>query len=213
MGDRSRLPGMARYGIDVHAAYGVAIPDLRRAAKRVGRDHALADDLWASGIREGRILATMVADPALVTPEEMDAWVVDLTDWELCDHACGNLWERTPHGFAKARAWADRPEEFVRRAAFVLIATAAVHRKDLPDRDFVQLMPSIRRAARDERNYVRKAVSWALRQTGKRNQRLNERAVAEAERLLRSDVRSARWIARDVLRELRSDAVRERLGR
>jgi 3-methyladenine DNA glycosylase AlkD len=203
---------MARYGIDVHAAYGVAIPDLRRAAKRVGRDHALAHDLWASGIREGRILATMVADPALVTPEEMDGWVVDLTDWELCDHACGNLWERTPHVFAKARAWADRPEEFVRRAAFVLISTAAVHRKDLPDRDFVGVMPSIRRAATDERNYVNKAVSWALRQIGKRNPGLNARAVVEAERFLGSDARSARWIARDVLRELRSDAVRERLG-
>ncbi len=211
--DATRLPGMASVGINTRRALGVSIPTLRRLAKRLGPDHALALGMWASEVHEARILASMVDDPALVTEEQMDAWAADLDSWDLCDQVCGNLFDRTPFARAKAREWSRRPEEFVKRAAFSLVAEAAVHDKAAPDRDFERFLPIIRRGAEDDRNAVRKAVSWALRQIGKRNAQLNAKAIAEAERLLGSESRSARWIARDALRELTSDAVQARRRR
>jgi 3-methyladenine DNA glycosylase AlkD len=202
---------MARVGISVDRALGVSIPQLRTAAKRIGRDHDLALALWRTRIHEARILASMVDEPALVTREQMEEWAADFVSWDVCDQVCGNLFGATPHAYAVARAWVRRPEEFVRRAGFTLIAERAVRDKAASDEAFLKFLPAIRRGALDERNYVKKAVSWALRQIGKRNMTLNAAAVAEAERLLEPDSRSSRWIARDALRELRSDAVLKRL--
>jgi 3-methyladenine DNA glycosylase AlkD len=210
--DPERRPGMARVGINVNRALGVSIPSCRRIARAHRRDHELALDLWTSGIHEARIVASMVDDPAQVTRAQTEAWAVDFDSWDLCDQTCGNLFGRTPHVYTDARAWVRRPEEFVKRAGFTLIAERAVHDHDLTDvASWTRWFPAIRAGATDERNYVKKAVNWALRQIGKRDLILNEAAIAEAEQLLELDARSARWIARDALRELRSEAVRARL--
>lgn len=209
--DPARLGGMARYGIDTTRALGVTVTELRRIARTHRREHELARRLWASEIHEARLLATMVDDPAEVTEAQMESWIADVRSWDLCDQLCGNLLDRTPLAFDKAIEWSARQEEFVRRAGFALMACSAVHRKDLPDERFERFLPAIRRGATDERNYVKKGVSWALRQIGKRSPHLHREAIRTAERLMAMDARSARWIARDVLRELESDAVRDRL--
>ena len=199
LADPSRRPGMARVGINVDRALGVPIPDLRRLARRHHPDHPLALELWRTGIHEARILASMVDDSAQITPEQMEAWVVGFDSWDLCDQVCGNLFQAVPTGVKIARAWTRRPEEFVKRAGFVLMAEHAVHGRTLPDGVFTSWFPAIRRGATDERNCVKKAVSWALRSIGKRNLALNAAAIGEAEALLVSKTRSARWIGRDVL--------------
>jgi 3-methyladenine DNA glycosylase AlkD len=211
MGDRSRLEGMARFGIDTTRALGVTVTELRRCARELGHDHELAAALWASGVHEARLLASLVDEPAMVSDAQMEAWVADLDSWDVCDGVCGNLFDRTPFALDKAVEWSSREPEFEKRAAFALMASAAVHRKDLPDAAFASLLPVIRAQAIDERNYVKKAVSWALRQIGKRSSGLNSQAVRTAERIERIDSRAARWVARDALRELRSDAVQARL--
>jgi 3-methyladenine DNA glycosylase AlkD len=212
MSDPSRLSGMARYGISTGRALGVSIPELRGLAREIGRDHGLALALWGSGVHEARILASMVDDPARVTGAQMEAWVLDLDSWDLCDQVCGNLLDRTRHAFPKASAWASREEEFVRRAGFAIVAWAAVHRRDLGDEPFEAFLPTILAASTDERNFVKKAVSWALRGIGKRDPRLNAAAIATAEEIRALDSRSARWIANDALRELTSEEVQRRLG-
>ena len=209
--DPSRLPGMARVGINVDRALGVSIPNLRKLARRHRSDHALALDLWRSAIHEARILASMIDDPVRVTREQMEEWVLDLDSWDLCDQVTGNLFDRTPFAESAARAWTKRPEEFVKRAGFSMIAARAVHDRTAPDRTFTAWFPAIRRGATDERNYVKKAVSWALRQIGKRNFGLNSAAIAEAESLSVSEIPSARWVGRDVLRELRRHETQRRL--
>ena len=202
---------MARYGIDTSRAVGVSVTELRRIARGLGRDHELAAALWASGVHEARILASLVDEPARVSEAQMDAWVADLDSWDVCDGVCGNLFDRTPFALAKAVEWSTREPEFEKRAGFALMAWAAVHRKDLPDATFASLLPLIREQATDDRNYVKKAVSWALRQIGKRDAALNAEAIRTAEEIERIDGRSSAWIARDALRELRSDAVQARL--
>jgi 3-methyladenine DNA glycosylase AlkD len=211
LADPTRKPGMARVGIDVRSVLGVSIPRLRALAKKLGRDHDLALALWNTGIHEARILASMVDDPRAVTRVQMESWVGDFNSWDVCDQVCGNLFGSTPFAYTAARAWVRRPEEFVKRAGFTLIAERAVHDKEAADLVFERFLPMIRRGATDQRNYVKKAVNWALRQIGKRNLALNGAAIAEAEALLSLDSPSARWIARDALRELRSPAVQERL--
>jgi 3-methyladenine DNA glycosylase AlkD len=211
LGDRSRLEGMARFGIDTTRAVGVTVTELRRFARDLGHDHELAAALWASGVHEARLLASLVDEPAMVSEAQMEAWVADLDSWDVCDGVCGNLFDRTPFALDKAVEWSSREPEFQKRAAFALMASAAVHRKDLPDAAFASLLPMIRAQAIDERNYVKKAVSWALRQIGKRSPGLNSQAVRTAERIERIDSRAARWVARDALRELRSDAVQAHL--
>lgn len=213
MGDPPRLEGMSRFGIDTNRAVGVSVTELRRVARDLGHDHDLATALWASGVHEARILASLVDEPARVSKAQMEAWVADLDSWDVCDGVCGNLFDRTPFALDKAVEWSTREPEFEKRAAFALMAWAAVHRKDLPDAAFASVLPVIRAQATDDRNYVKKAISWALRQIGKRSVELNARAIRTAEQIGRMDARSARWIARDALRELRSDAVRARLGR
>ena len=202
---------MSRFGIDTTRAVGVTVTQLRRLARDLGHDHELAAALWASGVHEARLLASLVDEPAMVSEAQMEAWVADLDSWDVCDGVCGNLFDRTPFALDKAVEWSSREPEFQKRAAFALMASAAVHRKDLPDAAFASLLPVIRAQAIDERNYVKKAVSWALRQIGKRSSGLNSQAVRTAEQIERIDSRAARWVARDALRELRSDAVQARL--
>jgi 3-methyladenine DNA glycosylase AlkD len=209
--DPSHLPGMARVGINVDRALGVSIPSLRKLGRRYRPDHALALDLWRTGIHEARILASMVDDPAQVTRDQMEVWVGDFDSWDLCDQVISNLFDLTPFAASVVRAWTKRPEEFVRRAGFAMIAAHTVHDRTAPDRTFTAWFPAIRRGAKDDRNYVKKAVSWALRQIGKRNLELNAAAIAEAELLTMSNVPSARWVGRDVLRELRLDETQRRL--
>ncbi len=204
--------GMARYGIDTSTALGgTTVPVLRAMAQRAGKDHELAAALWATGVHEARILATMVDDPVQVTEEQMEAWAAEFRSWDICDQSCNNLFWRTPFAWPKAFEWSLRQEEFVRRAGFVLMAVLAVHDKHAGDERFAELLERIERECEDERNYVRKAVNWALRQIGKRNLELNRAAIERAERIAAHDSRAARWIAADALRELRSEAVQARL--
>ena len=211
MGDRSRLTGMSRYGINTQHALGISVTELRQLARQIGRDHDLATGLWDSEIHEARLLATMVDDPAQVTEAQMEAWVSDVDSWDLCDQLCGNLLDRTRFAFRKAVEWSAREDEFVKRAGFALMACAAVHRKDVDDEQFEVFLPLIRSEAGDDRNFVKKGVSWALRQIGKRSPELNRKAIATAQQIRRMDSRAARWIAGDALRELQSGPVKERL--
>ena len=213
LGDARNVEGMARYGIRVTKAFGVSAPNLRALAKEIGRDHALAGQLWRTGIHDARCLAALIEDPAKVTIAQMERWVRDFDSWAVCDCACGCLFDKTPYAWDKAIEWTEREEEYVKRAGFVLMATLAVHDKKTPDERFEAFLPLIAQHATDERNFVKKAVNWALRQIGKRSRRLNSLAVQTAERIRRIDSKSARWIASDALRELTNDKVRQRLKR
>ena len=199
---RRNVHGMARFGMSAEGRLGVSVPEMRRIARLAGKDHRLALALWKTGIPEARIVASMVAEPDKVTSQQMESWVVGIDSWDVCDQVCSNLWDKTALAWTKARAWARRDEEFVRRAAFALIACLAWHDKHAADARFVTLLPVIRRGAADERNFVKKAVSWALRQIGKRNPALRREAVSLASELQRSDLRTARWVGSDALREL-----------
>ena len=201
---------MARVGIDVSQALGVSMPDIRAVAKTCGVDHALALELWETEVHEARILATLVADPDALTEPQRERWVLDITSWDLCDSAA-DLFGRAPAYSDAIKGWARRPEPFVRRCAFSMIARRAVWAKDAPDREFLGYLSLIRRASDDPRNEVKKGVSWALRQIGKRNRALHGAAIKEADRILDMPAASARWIARDVLRELGSEKTRSRL--
>lgn len=200
-GKPENIAGMARFGINPAGTLGVSIPFIRGLA-RGRRDHELAQELWASGIHEARILAAMVDDPVLVTDEQMEAWARDFDSWDVCDQVCMNLFDRTPAAFDKAVEWAGREEEFVKRAGFALMACLAWHHKTAADEKFIALLPVIHRESHDRRNYVKKAVNWALRQIGKRNRRLNQAAIETARAIATSDSAAARWIAADALREL-----------
>ena len=212
MGDPAGREGMARFGINPERALGIRIPPLRGLAKRLGRDHALAGELWDSGIHEARLLACFVDDPKAVGEEQMESWASQFDSWDLVDQCCSNLFQRTPFGWAKAVEWSARPEEFVKRAGFSMMATLAVHDRKAGDERFEALLPIIEREAGDPRNFVRKAVNWALRQIGKRNPHLRLKAVETAERILDAGPRSARWVASDALRELRGTLVQRRVA-
>jgi len=209
----ANVAGMARYGISPEGTLGISIPTLRVMAKEIGRDHELALELWASGIHEARILAAHVDDPARVTKEQMESWVAEFDSWDVCDQVCGNLFDRTAFAYEQAAAWSGRREQFVKRAGFALMAWLPVHDKKAPDDKFLRFLPIIEKEASDERNFVKKAVSWALRNIGKRSRRLNEAAIACASRIQQQDSKSARWIASDAFRELASDKVRQRFDR
>src|SRR5206468_10333929 len=202
--------GYANLGIAATNTLGITIPALRALAKRCGRDHALAAQLWATGIHEARILAAMVDDPAKVTPRQMDRWANQFDSWDVVDGVCV-LFEETPYAYDKAMEWSGHRKEYVKRAAFTLIAYFAIHDKQAPDEKILQFLPIIRREAYDERNFVKKAVNWALRNIGKRNVRCNVAAIAAAEQIRADGTRAGRWIASDALRELRSEAVQRRL--
>jgi 3-methyladenine DNA glycosylase AlkD len=214
--DRARpdqLEGMARYGISVERRLGVSIPELRRLARELGRDHRLALGLWRTGIADARILASMVDDPARLTEAQMEEWVKDFDSWDVCDQVCDNLFEKAPFVWKKIADWSAREEEFVKRAAFALMACLAWHDKKAGDARFIGLFPLIVRGSTDERNYVKKAVNWALRNIGKRNPRLNRESVAVAREIQGLDSKAARWIAADAIRELESQSVQDRLKR
>lgn len=204
---------MARYGIRSAKVYGVSVGTLREFAKEIGKDHELAGKLWATGILDARILAAFVEVPARVTETQMDRWARGFDNWAICDGCCLHLFDKTPFAWKKAVQWAMRKEEFVKRGAFSLMAVLAVHDKKAHDREFLRLLPIIKKAASDERNGVKKAVNWALRQIGKRNRFLNNAAIRTAEAIQKSDSRAPRWIAADALRELKSEAVQSRLKR
>jgi 3-methyladenine DNA glycosylase AlkD len=211
LSNREAVAGMARFGINPKNTYGVSIPALRRMAKEIGRNHLLAQKLWNSGIHEARILAGMIDFPDDVTEKQMERWVRDFDSWDVCDQVCSNLFDRTKFAHKKAMDWSRRGEEFVKRAGFVLMATLAVHDKDAGDKEFFKFLPVIKREARDERNFVKKAVNWALRQIGKRNRHLNQMAIKTAKEIREIESKAARWIASDALRELTSEAVQKRL--
>jgi 3-methyladenine DNA glycosylase AlkD len=199
----ANVAGMARYGINRKGTLGVPMPVLRKLAKEAGRSHELAAELWASGIHEARILATLIDDPARVTGRQMDRWVSGLDSWDVCDQAYQNLFRYTPSAFAKAGKWARARREFVRRAGFSLMAGLAVKARTASDAQFEVFFPLIAEAALDDRNMVKKAVNWAVRQIGKRNPALCAKAIALAEQIRNRDCRAARWVASDALRELR----------
>lgn len=196
--------GMLRFGIANHKALGVKIPELRKLARQIKKNHALAQQLWTTDIHEARLLATMIDDPKMVTEQQMDKWVLDFDSWDICDQACSNLFARTPFAIKKSIEYSTREEEFVKRAGFVLMAALSVHDKKADDLVFIQFMPVIEREAHDERNFVKKAVNWALRQIGKRNKILKPMAIATAERILLQNSKAAKWIANDALRELQN---------
>ena len=195
LADPEARAGMARFGIETGTALGISIPKLRALAKEIRRDHALAEELWAAGVHEARTLAALVDDPKLVTEQQMERWVVQIDSWDVCDGVCSDLFDRTPFAYAKAAEWSGREEEFVKRAGFALMASLAVHDKK----------------ADDERNFVKKAANWALRNIGKRNRNLNRAAIEAGERIRSQGSRAARWIAADALRELWSEKVQARL--
>ena len=213
LGSPAAAEGAARYGIRVANLWGVSAPDLRRLAREIGRDRKLASQLWRTGVHDARLLATLIDDPARVTPPQMERWARDFNSWAVCDAACCCLFDKTPYAWDKAVEWTHRKPEYVKRAGFVLMAALAVHDKKAPDERFEVFLPLLVKHATDERNFVKKAVNWALRQIGKRNRRLNSLAIRTAEDIRRIDSRAARWIASDALRELTSDKVQARLAR
>jgi 3-methyladenine DNA glycosylase AlkD len=226
MGSEKNRAGMARYGIKVENAFGVSVYELRKVAKRLGTEHDLALALWATGNHEARLLACFIDDPDSVTERQLEAWARDFDSWDICDQATTSLFDLTRHGWTKAVAWAARDEPWVKRGGFAMMAGLAVHDKAASDRTFLKLLPVIARGASDERNFVKKAVNWALRNIGKRNRALNAAAVACAERIRTAankraggdrggdaKARSARWVANDALRELKSDKTRARITR
>jgi 3-methyladenine DNA glycosylase AlkD len=202
MGDPSALEGMAKFGINTSSAYGVTVTELRKMAKKIGQNRDLALRLWASGVHEARILASMIDDPERVNEKQMDAWVRDFDSWDVCDQVCGNLFDRTEFAYKKAFEWSHEKQEFVKRAGFVLMAGLSVHDKKAKDRDLEKFLPIIVREATDERNYVKKAVNWALRQIGKRNAKLRGEALRTAAEIQKIDSPAAKWIAADAIREL-----------
>jgi 3-methyladenine DNA glycosylase AlkD len=209
--DEKNIAGMARFGIATDKAFGIKHPILKKIAKGLGRDNALALELWDSGYHEARLIATLVADPKVFTKAMANAWVKDINSWDICDGFTGNLIDRTPYAYELAPAWARRKEEFIRRAGFALMAWLPVHDKKATDANFDPFFELIAEYSTDERNFVKKAVNWALRQLGKRNRALNRTAIATAKKIAKIDSKSARWIAKDALKELESEAVQSRL--
>ena len=205
------VDGMARYGINPENTYGISIPNLRKIARETGTNHALAQELWASGIHEARILASMIDDPKMATEEQLESWVKDFDSWDVCDQCCMNLFKKTGLAYRKANEWSESDQEFVKRAAFALMACLAVGDKKADDKQFEEFLPIIMREASDNRNFVKKAVNWALRQIGKRNANLNRKAIETSEEIQKVDSKSAKWIASDAIRELTSESVRKRL--
>jgi len=206
------LEGMARFGISSKNTLGISIYDLRPLAKQIGKNHKLSLELWDSGIHEARILASYIDEPEKVTEKQMEKWVSSFDSWDVCDQVCSSLFDQTPFVWKKLEEFTKRKEEFVKRTGFTLMACLAVHDKKAQDKDFIKLLPIIKRESTDERNFVKKAVNWALRQIGKRNKNLNKEALKVAKEILKTEDKTAKWIASDALRELNSNSVQKRLS-
>ncbi|HEX7294127.1 MAG TPA: DNA alkylation repair protein [Pyrinomonadaceae bacterium] len=211
LGTKKTREAMTRYAIPNDKAFGVSVGALRDLGKKLGRNHDLALALWKTGWYEARMLAAFVDEPEQVTPAQMDRWCRDFDNWAIVDTVCFHLFDKTPHAFRKVEQWSDRRAEFEKRAAFALLASLGVHDKRASDESFAKCLSLIEQAATDERNFVKKGVSWALRVIGRRSKSLNRAAVALSEKLCTSEKSSARWIGRDALRELTSSAVVRRL--
>ncbi len=211
LADQKAVAGMARFGIKPRVVYGVATPVLRRMAKEIGKNHTLARKLWASGIYDARIFASLIDEPEKVTVKQMENWVKVFDSWAVCDGCCGNLFRKTKFAYQKAMDWSKRNGEFVKRAGFVLMADLAVHDKKAKNDIFLKFLPVIKRESSDERHYVKKAVNWSLRQIGKRNPVLNRTAIAAAKSIQKLHSISAHWIGADALRELTSKKIQQRL--
>ncbi len=211
LGKAENVEGMRRFGISSDTAYGVPIPVLRNYAKKFKNDHKLALELWKMNVHEGKLLAAFIDNPDEVTEEQMQSWVNDFYSWDICDQVCGNVFDKTPLAYEKAIEWSNEEKEFVRRAGFVMMAVLAVHDKKATNDKFVLFFPLIEKYSFDERNFVKKAVNWALRQIGKRNLQLNAKAITLANKIKKLNSNSAKWIASDALRELKSEKVIYRL--
>lgn len=215
MANPKNVEGMARFGINPKGTLGISVYDVRRMAKDIGRNHSLALRLWKSGIHEARILAGLVDEPDKVSEKQLEKWVSDFDSWDVCDQVCSNLFDQTPLAYKKAFEWSKRKEKFVKRAGFVLMAALSVHDKDASDVKLAKFFPVIKREATDERNFVKKAVNWALRQIGKRNKNLNRKSIKLAKEIQsanrRTDSKAAKWISSDALRELTDDKLQKRL--
>lgn len=212
-GSAKNVEGMGRFGMATDQRLGVSMPEMRNIAKGVGKDHELALELWKTGVQEARIVASMIEVPEAVTENQMEAWVVDFNSWDVCDQVCGNLFEKTSFSQQKIDEWSIREEEFVKRAAYAIIAGLAWHDKQAADDQFIGYFPVIKHGATDERNFVKKAVNWALRNIGKRNSVLNAAAIKTAKEIQQMDSKSARWIASDAIRELESEKIQARLAK
>lgn len=205
------IEGMKRYGIKAEKAFGINAPTMYAIAKRVGNNHELALELWATGYHEARHIAAMIDDPKLVTKSQMNKWVKNFNSWDIVDGTCSNLFRKTPYAFEKILEWCERKEEYVRRAGFSLLCFVAVHDKKRDDKDFLQFLPLIKKHSIDERNFVKKAVNWALRTIGKRSKFLNKEALKLAKEIQAIDSKSARWIANDAIRELTNPKILARI--
>lgn len=210
-GSQKNRDGMARYGIVAKKVYGVSMGTMKSLAKELGKSHALSQALWKTRWYEARMLASLVGEPAKVTPAQMERWAKSFDNWAVCDTATFALWDRSPYAWAKVTEWSTRKEEFVKRAAFAMLASLTVHDKAAPDENYIRGLELIEREAHDDRNFVKKAVNWALRSIGKRNPRLNKKAIAVAKRLAAREDSASRWVGKDALRELTSPAVQNRL--
>ena len=207
-----QLAGMARYGISTEKRLGVSIPEIRKIAKEIGKNHDLALELWKTGLSEAMILASMVDEPEKVTEKQMEEWVTGFNSWDVCDQVCMNLFDKHPFVWKKILDWSKRDEEFVKRAAFALLACLSVHDKKAEDQKFLAFLPVIKRESGDDRNFVKKAVNWSLRNIGKRNSNLNRVAINVAVEIQQIDSKASRWVGSDAVRELESDAVQKRLA-
>ncbi|MFC2096911.1 DNA alkylation repair protein [Bacteroidota bacterium] len=208
-----QLEGMARFGISINKRLGVSVPELRKIAKEFGKDHELALQLWETGIPEAKIIAILIDEIDKLTNKQMEDWVLEIDSWDVCDQLCSNLFEKAPNVMEKIYEWAEREEEYVKRAAFVIIACMAVHNKKADDKIFIDFFPLLLKGSVDERNFVKKAVNWAIRSIGKKNLNLNKLALKLSEEIKQIDTKAARWIAKDAIRELESEAVQKRLAK
>lgn len=213
LSDPMAVKGMGRYGINTDRNLGVSVTTIRKIAKEIGTNHELAKRLWQTGIRDARLLAACIDDPERVTEAQMERWVREFNSWDICDHCCGHLFDKTKFAYKKAMEWSAREEEFVKRAGFALMAWLALHDKKNEDIVFYPFLPLIKRESTDSRRYVKKAVNWALRTIGKRSLNLNNKAIEIAKKIKEINSKAAKWIATDALRELTSDAIQQRLRR
>lgn len=205
------VKGMARFGINPNNNLGISIYQLRKIAKQIGKDHNLAIRLWNSGIHDARLLACFIEDPNKLTSEQMDLWANDFDSWDICDQACTSLFDKNSLAWKKINEWADRKEEYIKRGAFSLIAGLTVHDKNAPDKKFKEFFQLIKKHSIDERNYVKKAINWALRNIGKRNLYLNKKAIEQSNDILKIDSKSAKWIAKNAIKELTSLKIQNKL--
>ncbi|HNV94100.1 MAG: DNA alkylation repair enzyme [Candidatus Methanofastidiosum methylothiophilum] len=211
LSSKENLEGMSRYGINTNNALGISIPQIRSLAKEIGKNHILALDLWNTKFHETKILASMIGISKMLTSDQMENWVKDFDSWDVCDQTCNNLFGKSPLAYDKSFEWCKRNEEFVKRAGYVLMAVLAVHDKKRKDEDFFRFFPLIYEGSTDDRIYVKKAVNWALRQIGKRNNILNKKAIEVAIDIKKIDSRTAKWIANDALRELQDIKIIQRI--